>query len=68
VIAQELVRRQRELDPKEDLTAHAGEWVILRAGRVIAHARELGEIANAGQLGEGDAILHVPEHPGDFSA
>lgn len=69
MIAQELVRRQRGLDPKEDLTAHyAGEWVILRDGHVIAHAKELGQLVNKGLISDGDAVLRVTEAPGDFSA
>jgi hypothetical protein len=68
VIAQELVRRQRDLEPKDDLDAHAGQWVILRDGHVIAHAQELGQLVTNGQLGDGDAVLHVTDDPGDFAA
>jgi len=55
MIAQEVLRRQRELEPKEDLAPYNGQWVLLRYGIVCGHAGNLSEL----NIQDGDAVMKV---------
>jgi hypothetical protein len=59
MVAQELLYQQRELAPKDDLTAFAGQWVVLRRGHVVAHAEEMAELLQRDVLTDRDAVIHV---------
>jgi hypothetical protein len=59
VIAQELLRRQLELAPKEDLSVFDGQWVVLREGYVVDHAEDAHDLV----IADGDAILRVATTP-----
>jgi hypothetical protein len=59
MIAQELLRRQRELDPKEDLSSYADEWVVLRSGRVLDHGKDLASLMEGRTLADQDTVVRV---------
>ena len=59
MIAQELLRRQRELDPKEDLAPYTGEWVVLRSGHVLAHHADLAALMDGRTLADQDTVVRV---------
>ena len=59
MVTLDVLREQQELKPKEDLQEYAGEWVILRDGRVRAHAPSMKELL--GEFRDGDALLHVAD-------
>ena len=67
MVAQELLHQQRALAPKEDLTKFAGQWVVMRDGRVVAHAPVMGELVERGLLGDRDSVLHVSGLVGSFA-
>jgi hypothetical protein len=58
MVPQEVLRQQREIEPKDSLDDYAGEWVILRDGHVVANAREIGQLLGQ-DFRDGDAVLHV---------
>jgi len=46
-----------------DLSRYAGEWVFVRAGRVVQHAAKRDELIGmcaARRLKSGDRFLHLP--------
>ncbi len=53
-----------------DLERYAGEWVVVREGRVVLHASGrdalIGTLVASGRITETDAILHLP--PRDIAA
>jgi hypothetical protein len=59
MIAQEVLLQQRKLAPKDDLSEFAGEWVILRDGRVIAHDEDPQQLIHDGTLNDRDALIRV---------
>ena len=61
----EFLRAQRELDPKEDLYAYAGEWVLLRKGWLVAHDPDLVKLAAVPERRLGDAVVFVSSDPED---
>jgi hypothetical protein len=66
MIAQELLHQQRELTPKQDLAQFAGEWVVLRGGRVVAHAQEMAELISRGDVRDRDAVIRISDLPVSF--
>jgi hypothetical protein len=61
MIAQELLRQQRDLEPKEDLGGYVGQWVVLRDGHVVAHAAAVEDLMSRDELADGDALLQVTD-------
>jgi hypothetical protein len=64
--AQELLHQQRELAPKQDLTEFAGEWIVLRYGMVVDHARGMDELISRG-LADQDSVLRISRIAGTFA-
>jgi hypothetical protein len=56
----EVQRRQSELAPREDLSSYVGQWVALRAGRVIAHDIGLSALRRHPEVEEPDVVVPVP--------
>ena len=50
----------------EDLHAHAGRWVAIRNGEVIAAAEQLADLRADERVDDNDAVYRVPAHPGYF--
>ena len=59
----EVTRAQREMHPKEDLSAYRGEWVLLRKGWLVAHDPDLAMLMQAPERRPGDGLMFVPLHP-----
>jgi hypothetical protein len=54
--------KQIQLDvvPKDDLTPYAGEWVVLRDGRVVVSGRDSVELRARGEVTDKEALQLVP--------
>jgi len=49
--------------PARDLARYAGNWVVVRAGKVVLQATTFDELAQkrkSGGFKDGDRILHLP--------
>lgn len=62
----ELEQRQQQLSAHEDLSAYAGQWVVLRDGRVIAHNADPAELRRHEGLRDGDVIALVDDPHGAY--
>jgi Family of unknown function (DUF5678) len=60
MISQELLRQQRDLEPKDDLDRYVGQWVVLRGGHVVDHAGVVQDLLERHAVIDGDALLQVP--------
>jgi hypothetical protein len=67
MVAQELLHQQRTLAPKDDLTPFAGQWVVLRDGRVIDSAPKMKELIGRGLPGDRDSVLRVSSLDGSLA-
>jgi hypothetical protein len=51
---------QHHLDPREDLTEHAGQWVALRDGLVVASALDPVTLRADHDVHATDVLMAVP--------
>lgn len=51
---------QHHLDAKDDLTAHAGQWVALREGAVVTSALDPVALRADPQVEATDVLMAVP--------
>lgn len=63
---QEAKRIQHEAEVREDLTPHAGRWVALRDGHVVASGDELTELRANPEVQDDDVLVRVPRAPGGY--
>jgi hypothetical protein len=51
---------QHDLDPREDLSQHAGQWVALRDGLVVASALDPVTLRDDPDVQATDVLMAVP--------
>jgi hypothetical protein len=59
-------RVQRELAPKDDLSAYAGQWVALRDGHVVASDPDAGKLLDNPAVQADDVVMFVPDTEGGY--
>lgn len=62
----EFADRQRELEPKEDLSPYAGKWVALREGRVVASDIDPVRLREQAGVETEDIIVPVARLKGSY--
>jgi hypothetical protein len=65
-MAVDVKRAQEELEPREDLSAYAGQWVALRDGHVVAAAVDPASLTANPDVREDDEIIPVSEPGADY--
>lgn len=56
---------QARLEPKESLTPYAGQWVVLREGRVVASDPDPMRLRRRNDLKDSDVLMPVARIEGD---
>lgn len=57
---------QQALEPREDLAPYAGQWVVLREGKVIASDLDLQPLLDREDARDDDVIIPVANHQGQY--
>lgn len=58
-MALDVERAQAELQPREDLSQYAGQWVVLRDGHVVAHGPDPAQLVAGAEFQPGDILTPV---------
>ncbi len=65
-MAIDVTRAQQELQPQEDLSAYAGQWVALRDGLVVAAAPNPAALRENPEVHADDELVPVPEPGAEY--